>query len=136
MSMSRDDDLTGLDGSTLEFIVRYDRELSRRMHAVGDLRWKRFDLDVTDAEGAATVWDDSVFQPWIGLQFLPHPRLEVTFAYGVDPLDFGIDYDGRDIGRWRWRRNYLYENPEATELDAENALADARALGIRANMRF
>lgn len=133
---SRDDDLTGLDGSTLEFIVRADRKLTRRLHAVGDLRWKRFDLDTRDSAGAATTWDDSVLQPWVGLKYLPHPMLEVTFAYGVDPLDFGIDYDGRDIGRWRWRRNYQYDNPGTTELDAENALADARAVGIRANMRF
>ena len=49
--------------------------------------------------------------------------------------DFGIDYDGREIGRWRWRQNYLYENPGTTELDAENALADARALAEEGNGR-
>ena len=45
-----------------------------------------------------------------------------------------LTIDGREIGRWRWRQNYLYENPGTTELDAENALADARAIGIRANI--
>ena len=60
----------------------------------------------------------------------------MTFAFGVDPLDFGIDYEGRHIGRWRHRQQYMYENPEATVFDAEKALDKMRAFSVRANFRF
>lgn len=132
----RDDRINGIDGGTLELILRGDKQLSRRVHAVADVRWKRYDLELSLPASAASTWDDDVVQPWFGLQYLPHPLLDVVFAYGVDPLSFDIDYDGRQIGRWIWRRQHMVENPGTTELDAEHALADARVLGIRANMRF
>ncbi|MDO9695064.1 MAG: glycogen-binding domain-containing protein [Candidatus Latescibacteria bacterium] len=125
-----DDDITPLHGRTLELIVRADRQVSRRMHALANLRW--IDYHVDDAAGG----NDDFFAPWLGLQYLPSPRLDVTFFYGLDPLDFGIDYDGREIGRWRYRRQYVQDHAGATDLDAERSLEDVQVLGIRANMRF
>jgi hypothetical protein len=125
-----DDDIVSSHGHSLEAILRADRQVSRRMHALLNLRWIGYDVD--DVAGG----DDDFFAPWLGLQYLPAPRLDVTFFYGVDPLDFGIDYDGREIGRWRYRRQYVQDHAGTTTLDAERALADVQVLGIRANMRF
>ncbi len=125
------DDISGLDGHTFETILRWERRLSRRVFGVADLRYIDFQL-----EDAERVYDDGFFAPWLGIRYQPSPRLDVTLAYGRDPLAFGIDYEGRHIGRWQYRRQYLYENPDATEFDAERALADLRALGVRANFRF
>jgi hypothetical protein len=126
-----DDAITGVDGHTFETILRHERRLTRRLHSVVDLRYIVYELD----DGAADR-DDGFFAPYVGLKYLPSPRLDVTFAYGVDPLDFGIDYEGRHIGRWRFRQQYLYENPEATVFDAEKALDEMRVLSARANFRF
>ncbi|MBK9302397.1 MAG: hypothetical protein IPM94_00425 [bacterium] len=125
-----DDDITPLHGRTLELILRADRQVSRRMHALANLRW--IDYHVDDVAGG----NDDFFAPWLGLQYQPAPRLDVTFFYGLDPLDFGIDYDGREIGRWRYRRQYVQDHAGATDLDAERSLEDVQVLGIRANMRF
>jgi len=126
-----DDEITGLDGHTFETILRWDRKLSRRVHGIADLRYIDFQMnDGVDDR------DDGFFAPYFGVRYLPSPRLDVTFAYGVDPLDFGIDYEGRHIGRWAFRQDYMYENPGATVYDAEKALDEMRAVGVRANFRF
>jgi len=125
------DDITGLDGHTFETILRWDRKLSRRVHGVADLRY--IDFQMTDLGG---LMDDGFFAPYFGVKYLPSPRLDVTFAYGVDPLDFGIDYEGRHIGRWRHRQQYMYENPGASVFDAEKALDEMCAFSVRANFRF
>lgn len=126
----RNDGVSPAHGHSLEWILRADRQVSRRMHALLNLRWISYRLD------GVAGGDDEFFNPWLGLQYLPSPRLEVTFFYGVDPLDYGIDYDGREIGRWRYRQQHLRTIAGATELDAEQSLADVQVLGIRANMRF
>ncbi|MBK7702313.1 MAG: hypothetical protein IPI34_05165 [bacterium] len=126
----RNDGVAPAHGHSLEWILRADRQVSRRMHALLNLRWISYRLD------GVAGGDDEFFNPWLGLQYLPSPRLEVTFFYGVDPLDFGIDYDGREIGRWRYRQQHLRTFAGATELDAERSLEDVQVLGIRANMRF
>lgn len=123
----RDDDINVAHGRSLEAIVRAERKLVRRLTAVADVRWIDYDFD--EGSGSYTA-------PWVGVRYLPGPRLDVVLFYGVDPLDFGIDYDGRQIGRWRYREQYLRDHDGATLLDAENSLADATVLGIRANMRF
>jgi len=125
------DDIGGLEGHTLETILRWDRKLSRRVHGVADLRYIDFDM-----QDSSRQYDGGFFAPFIGVKYLPSPRLDVTFAYGVDPLDFGIDYEGRHIGRWRTRELYLYENPDASVYDAERALDEMRVLSARANFRF
>jgi len=125
-----DDHVTPAHGHSLEGILRADRQVSRRLHALLNLRWIDYHLD------GLAGGDQDYVAPWLGLQYQPGPRLDVTFFYGIDPLDFGIDYDGREVGRWRYRQQYVQDHAGATELDAERALADVRALGIRANMRF
>lgn len=127
----RDDGISGLDGHTFETILRWQRRLSRRVYGVADLRYIDYQLADPDRR-----LDDGFFAPWIGVRYLPSPRLDVTLAYGIDPLSFGIDYDGREIGRWRFRQQYKFDNPGATDFDAEKALDEVRAFGVRANFRF
>lgn len=125
------DDITGLDGHTFETILRWERKLSRRVNGLVDLRF--IDYQMNDAD---RNMDDGFFAPYFGVKYLPSPRLDVTFAYGVDPLAFGIDYEGRHIGRWLYRQQSKFENPGTTEFDAERALDDVRMIGVRANFRF
>jgi hypothetical protein len=131
--MGRDADGIGWKGSTFEAILRSKRQVGDKTFLVADIRVIDYDLEsVTDeATQSGTFWNH-----WLGLEYAPLPTLNVTVAYGVDPLDFGIDYSGRQIGRWRFRQEYMFDNPGSTEVDAESALEDVRAIGIRAQMRF
>jgi len=131
----RDDEVLGRDGTTLEAILRFARDLSPRVQAIGDVRLKRYDIIGLEADGPA-LWDDTFWSPYLGLRYLPHPKLDVVAAYGVDPLSFGIDYRGRHLGREFWRRQYMDENPGTSEFAAERALQDIRAFGLRANFIF
>ena len=70
---------------------------------------------------------------------LGHHRIrtmQLVLAYGVDPVNFMIDYDGRQVGRWLYRQQYLFDNPDASLQDAESFLADARVFTLRAQVRF
>jgi hypothetical protein len=40
------------------------------------------------------------------------------------------------MGRWWYRQNWLFENPTATTLDAEDQLAKARVITLRAQLQF
>jgi len=123
----------GWKGTTVEAIFRAKRQIGHKTFAVADVRVVDYDLDSAsdDATLSGTFWS-----PWIGIEYAPLPTLDLTIAYGIDPLDFGIDYSGRMIGRWRFRQEYMIDHPGATDVDAEKALEDVRAFGIRAQMRF
>ena len=110
-----------------EIIGRSSRKITRRMSFITDVRL----IEYHTGDGV-----DRFVSPYLGFQFVPHKKLELVFAMGVDPMDFGIDYNGRQIGRWLNRRLYMDQNPGASTLDAEQFLADTRALGIRANFIF
>lgn len=131
----RDDEVLGRDGRTLEAILRFARDLSPRVQAIGDVRVKSYDMDGLEPAGL-TRWQDTFWSPYLGVRYLPHPKLDVVAAYGVDPLSFGIDYRGRNLGREFWRRQYIDENPGTSEFAAERALQDFRAFGLRANFIF
>ena len=57
-------------------------------------------------------------------------------GYGVDPVDFSIDYEGRQFGRWWYRQRYLFDHPDAGLLDSEQYLADAHVFTLRAQLTF
>jgi hypothetical protein len=84
-----------------------------------------------------TEEDDGTFTaPFIGFKYTPAARVSVLLAYGLDPLDFTIDYDGRRIGRYLFRNEYMYENPGSSMFDAEEALSDLQAVTLRAVFNF
>jgi len=131
----RDDEVAGRSGHTAEAILRFARDLSPRVQAIGDVRMKRYRMLGLESDGL-TPWHDTFWTPYLGLRYLPHPKLDVVAAYGVDPLSFGIDYHGRHLGRAFWRREYMFQNPGTSEFGAERALQDLRAFGLRANFIF
>lgn len=146
-----DDGARSLDGHTLEAILRFERDLSPRVQAIGDIRVKDFDIYGTQL-GERVMWNDDFWTPYVGVRYKPHPKLDVVFAYGVDPMSFGIDYRGRHLGRAFWRDQFMYDNRGvsdftldhtqsdfhlgASEFAAERALEDMRAFGLRANFIF
>ena len=130
-----DDQILGADGHTTEAIVRWSRNITPRLQAIGDVRLKDYAVLAPTADGL-DHWDGTVWSPYVGLRYAPHPKLDVVMAWGVDPLSFGIDYQGRNIGRWMWRRQYMDDNPGASEFEADRAMEDIRAIGLRANFIF
>jgi hypothetical protein len=72
----------------------------------------------------------------VGVRYTPIRNLELVTAWGVDPVDYSINYDGRQMGRWWYRQNWLFENPTATAMDAEDQLAKARVITLRAQLQF
>ena len=132
---SYDDDILGTDGHTFESIARWSRELAPNVQAIFDIRLKDYAMLVPVADDREH-WDATVWSPYAGVRYLPHPKLDVVLAWGVDPLSFGIDYEGRHIGRWMWRQQYMYDNPGVNEFQADRAMEDIRAIGLRANFIF
>jgi len=121
---------------SLELIARYDRQVTRNMAAIADLRFIRYNLEGEDADGAVQSDDNDYFNPFVGLRYIPLPSFELVFGYGVDPVDFSIDYQGRQLGRWWYRQNYLFAHPGADLQEAENNLAKARVFTLRAQFLF
>lgn len=133
-----DDDIANWVGQTWEVILRAERSVARDLSALLDVRYIRYDLFGPAGPGQADgerPWDDSYWSPYAGLRYTPNPRVEVVAAYGVDPLDFDIDYRGRRVGRWAFRNRQMYENG-ADAVRAEQALEDARVIGVRAQFTF
>lgn len=127
-----DQGAAGLLEQSLEMILRYDRDLSRNTGLIADLRWIRYH---GEEEGAGDQ-DHDFFAPFVGIRYTPIRNLELVTAWGVDPVDYSIAYDGRQMGRWWYRQNWLFENPTATTLDAEDQLAKARVITLRAQLQF
>lgn len=123
--------VAGLADRTLELILRHDRDLTRTTGLIADLRWIAY-----HRESAGSDADRDFFAPFLGVRYTPIRKLDLVAAWGVDPVDFGIAYDGRQTGRWWHRQRWLFENPGATELDAEEHLAKARVVTLRAQLQF
>ncbi len=81
--------------------------------------------------------DKSFFAPYIALVYSPMSNVEVRVGYGVDPLSYvDTPVEGRGNGRERWRSQYLWEHSADTVVDAEQALQDARTIGVMAVISF
>ena len=124
--------VAGLRDRTLEMILRYDRDLTRTTGVIADLRWIRYHREADGADDQ----DRDFFAPFLGLRYTPLRKLDLVAAWGVDPVDYSIAYGGRQTGRWWYRQNWLFENPTATALDAEDQLAKARVVTLRAQLQF
>jgi len=122
----------GLKDNQLEMIFRYDRDLSRNVGLIADLRFIRYHLEGDAEETTETDY----FNPFVGFRYTPIRKLELVLAYGVDPIDYSIDYSGRQTGRWMRRQNYLFDHPGASNLDAENHLKNAQVVTFRAQLLF
>jgi hypothetical protein len=119
-------------GSSIETITRGGLDLTKRLSAIFDVRviHYRYDADSQPKETHTFV------DPYGGFEYKPMHRVSLVLAYGVDPLNFDIDYDGREVGRYDFRQQYLWDNPTASYTDAERALKDRRIVSLRAIFNF
>lgn len=127
-----DHGVAGLRDRTMEMILRYDRDLTRTTGLIADLRWIHYHREADGAEDQ----NRDFFAPFAGIRYTPIRKLDLVAAWGVDPVDYSIAYGGRQTGRWWYRQNWLFENPTATALDAEDQLAKARVVTLRAQLQF
>ncbi len=119
-------------GSSYEGIPKGSYAVTKTLSAFVDLRIIRYKFE--NPEGGDEV--RSFTAPWAGLAYKPIRKVSVVLAYGLDPLDFDIDYDGREIGRYNYRQQYLWSDPGASIVDAEQALSDRRIVCLRAMFNF
>jgi len=122
--------------TTTEFIFRYDRDLTRNTGFIADLRYIMYDVEGTDPQGESLADNPGFFNPFAGFRYTPIKQLELVLGYGVDPLDYSIDYAGRQLGRFWYRQNYMWDNPDASLIDAERYLSDAQVFTLRAQLLF
>jgi len=127
-----DQGVAGLKHNQLEMIFRYDRDMSRNVGFIADLRFTTYHYEGDDLDSI----DTDYFNPFVGMRYTPISQLELVLAYGIDPVDYSIDYAGRQLGRYNYRQNYLFDRPGATILEAENHLKDARVFTLRAQLLF
>ncbi len=128
--------VAGVKASDLEMILRWDRDISRHTGLIGDLRFIKYSQQGHPDNVEAYDTSTDFFNPFVGMRYTPVKTLELVLAYGVDPVDYSIEYDGRQLGRWMARQNYRFDHPGASELDAENYLKNARFVTLRAQLRF
>jgi hypothetical protein len=128
--------VAGVTNNSLEAILRYDRDLTRNVGFIADVRWVGYRFEGTPDGGTGEPVDTDFINPFVGFRYTPIRQLMLVLAYGVDPLDYSIDYGGRQIGRWMYRQHYLWDHPGATNVDAENFLDRARVVTMRVQMTF
>jgi hypothetical protein len=128
--------VAAMKADSYEVIFRYDRDLTRNTGLIADLRFIQYNFEGNDSDGNLISDTPDYFAPFAGFRYTPIKKLELVLAYGIDPLDYSIDYSGRQLGRWWYRQNFLFDFPQATLLDAENYLAKARVVTLRAQLLF
>jgi hypothetical protein len=128
--------VAGLKHNRLELILRYDRDLTRNTGLIADLRYARYHLEGQADGSDGTTTDTDYFNPFVGFRYAPIRKVELVAGYGIDPVDYSIDYGGRQLGRWMYRQNYLFDHPGATNLETENFLKKARVVTLRAQLQF
>lgn len=123
----------GFKGSTYETIVRGSYGLTNKLSAIFDVRYLYVNDERADDSRSFTA-------PYAGIEYVPTKKVSVVLAYGVDPFDFGIDYQGRYTGRYRFRQEYMWELARqgigASWIAAEEALARKDMISIRAIYNF
>jgi hypothetical protein len=129
-----------LEWTSYEFILRNEKQLARKLSLLADIRFIYYDVSLPENAdesqfGLAPI-AKGFWAPYAGLKYQPNAKVEVVVAYGVDPLDFAIDYNGRQTGRWWYRQMYLFEHPDQSIIDAERSLDEARIFGARIIFQF
>ncbi len=133
----QDPDIGDQDYKSYEFIGRWQRHVSRSVNAIADVRYIKYNVNSLEpTSGDPVTYDKGYWSPFAGLEYRPQRNLNLVFGYGVDPVELSIDYNGRQFGRWWYRQRFMFDNPGAGLLDAEQYLADARVFTLRAQMTF
>jgi hypothetical protein len=95
-------DFGKVDLTSFEAILRGSFKLTDRISAIFDIRNIYLDDAVLDRARLFTA-------PFAGIEYTPTRKVDLVLAFGLDPLDFGIDYEGRHTGRYNFRQQYLRE---------------------------
>jgi hypothetical protein len=107
-----------------------------------NLRRAAYDLGtfVAPANEAVTVSasrEITFFNPHVALVWEPTPRVEIRLGYGLSPLYYrDTPVEGRAIGRERYMSSYLWLNPRANLIDAEEALDDIKIVSVMGVIAF
>ncbi|MFZ1947722.1 MAG: hypothetical protein WAW06_09250 [bacterium] len=81
--------------------------------------------------------DKSFFNPHLALVWSPIPKVEIRLGYGLSPLYYrDTPVEGREIGRERYMASYLWLDPAASLLDAEEALEDLKMVSLMGVIAF
>lgn len=134
------DDVLWQDPGRWETIVTADVGLSESWDVIVDLRSIAYDNVARFAEStpdSISYGDDSFFAPYVALVYSPRENVEFRVGYGVNPTNYtDTPVEGRANGRERWLSQYLWEHSAYDILDAEQALSDARTIGLMALITF
>ncbi len=93
--------------SSFETIARGSFEITNRLSAIFDVRHIRL-KDETDGRS------ENFTAPFAGIRYKPTRKVDLVLAYGVDPLNFDIDYAGRHTGRYDFRQDHIISLPDST----------------------
>ncbi|MFH1689709.1 MAG: glycogen-binding domain-containing protein [Candidatus Eisenbacteria bacterium] len=128
------------DPSTIEFIGMADVGLWQDWSLLFDVRTIsyrdiiRLGMSTQDSLHYA---DDSFTAPYVALAYSPRENVELRVGYGVNPTNYmDTPVEGRGNGRERWLAEYVWDHSGNDALDAEEALADARVIGVMAVISF
>jgi hypothetical protein len=81
--------------------------------------------------------DESFFNPHLALVWSPIPKVEIRLGYGLNPLYYrDTPVEGREVGRDRYMASYLWLDPSASLLDAEQALEDLKMVSLMGVIAF
>jgi len=130
----------------LETIFRGEYAFADEWSVLTDLRYISYEVPtrVASADSAARYdrstyeYDsESFFAPYVALIYNPRRNIEVRVSYGVNPTRYDdTPVEGRANGRQVWRRHYLREHSAYDLIDAEEALEDAKTIGVMAVITF
>ena len=130
----------------LETILRGRYDFAENWGVMTDLRFISYDVptwtSASDTAGGSRQESyeyetESFFAPYLALVYSPRQNVEVRLSYGVDPTRYeDAPVEGRADGRAAWRRRYLRDHSAYDLIDAEEALEDARTIGVMAVITF
>ncbi len=135
LDFSFDEEGTVIPYDSFEFILRGEAGFNPSLSMLADLRVMSYD-HVPDADG--TGYHYKTFgSAYVALIWAIRENIQARVYYGVDPSSYvDTPVEGRGNGRERWRSQYRWTHGEADEIDAEQALSNARPVGIMAVLTF
>ena len=123
--------------SSSEMILTADIGLWPDWSLLTNVRFMSYDNVPTFDEASVDFVDDSFVAPYLALAYSPRENVELRVGYGVNPTNYlDTPVEGRENGRERWLSQYLWEHSGHTVLDAEQAMVDARTIGVMAVITF
>jgi hypothetical protein len=135
-----DDDTPFRDATVRQLILGGEIGLWEQWKLMLDVRSASYgDFVRLDTSQPDSVdYDDGTFvAPYVAMVYEPRENVEIRVGYGVNPLSYDdAPVEGRPNGRERWMSQYLWEHSELDWLDAEEALEDARTIGVMAVITF